>query len=158
MIFFFFFFFFFLEKRTPSVETCLNIDTSHQDSGSIWDHSRTVAASGITPEQWQHLGSLQDSGSIWDHSRTAATSYAWDHSRTVAASGITPGQWQHLGSLQDSGSSGITPGQWPAYGIIQDSGSIWDHSSTAATSYAWDHCRMCVLMSGNSGYLIWGSS
>ncbi len=40
----------------------------------------------------------------------------------------------------------------------QNSGSIWDHSSTAATSYVWDHCRMCVLLSGNSGYLIWGSS
>ncbi len=30
----------------------------------------------------------------------------------------------------------------------QNSGSIWDHSSTAATSYVWDHCRMCVLLSG----------
>ncbi len=29
----------------------------------------------------------------------------------------------------------------------QKSGSIWDHSSTAATSYVWDHCRMCVLLS-----------
>ncbi len=120
------YFYFILEKSLPSVETCLNIDRSHQDSGSIWDHSRTVATSGVTPGQWQHLGSLQDSGRIWDHSRT------------VAASGITPGQWQNLGSLLDSG-------------------SIWDHSSTAATSYVCDHC-MCVLLSGNSGYLIWGSS
>ncbi len=40
----------------------------------------------------------------------------------------------------------------------QNSGSIWDHSSTVAASYVWDHCRMCVLLSGNSGYLIWGSS
>ncbi len=40
----------------------------------------------------------------------------------------------------------------------QDSGSIWDPSSIAATNYVWDHGRMCVLMSRNSGYLIWDCS
>ncbi len=79
---------------------------SLQDSGSIWDHSTTVAASGITPGQWQHLGSLHDSGSIWDHSGP------------VAASGITPGM-QQSGSLQDLAASGSPP---------KTVGSIWDHS------------------------------
>ena len=42
------------------------------------------------------------------------------HIKTVAASGITPGQWQPI--------------------------------------HVWDHSRMCLLMSGISGYLIWDCS
>ncbi len=53
IVFIIFVVFFILEKTLPSVETCLIIDRSHQNSGSIWDHSSTAAASGITPVQRQ---------------------------------------------------------------------------------------------------------
>ncbi len=37
---YYFCFCFILEKTLPSVEACLIIDRSHQNTGSIWDHSR----------------------------------------------------------------------------------------------------------------------
>ncbi len=44
---YYFCFVFILEKTLPSVETCLINDRSHQNSGSIWDHSSTAATSYV---------------------------------------------------------------------------------------------------------------
>ncbi len=59
-------------ERPPSVEACLKTGMSHQDSGSIWDHSRTAATNSclgswqdVSIDEWNFL--ISDFGIVHGH-------------------------------------------------------------------------------------------